>query len=96
MQSTILWIIVVGCCLIITVSSVTRRGSEHALRMFGQPWKDAMHNYRGHSHNDVVDGYMDELDKEPNEAHDRKANCCCKSNLLKFCGNNRNIYIPDI
>ena len=52
--------------------------------MFGQPWKDVTHNNRGHSHDDVVDGYMDELDKEPNEAHDRKPNCRRKSNLLKF------------
>ena len=77
------------CCilldLIITVlAQLLRRGSEHGLRMFGQPWKDVTHNNRGHSHDDVVDGYMDELDKEPNEAHDRKANCRRKSNLLKF------------
>ena len=36
-------------------------------------------------HNDVVDGNVDELDKEPNEAHDEKAYCCSKGNLLKLC-----------
>ena len=37
-----------------------------------------------YSHNDVVDGDVDEFDKESNKAHDRKTNGCCKSYLLKF------------
>lgn len=35
-------------------------------------------------HNDVVDGDVDEFDKESNEAHDGKSNCCCHGNLLEF------------
>lgn len=37
-------------------------------------------------HNDVVDGDVDEFDKESNEAHDGKANCCCHGDFLEFCG----------
>ena len=30
--------------------------------------------YKFYSHNDVVDGDVDELDEEPNESHDGEAN----------------------
>lgn len=36
------------------------------------------------TNNDVVDGDVDEFDKESNEAHDGKSNCCCHGNLLEF------------
>lgn len=35
-------------------------------------------------HNDVVDGDVDELDKEPNEAHNGKPNRRCHGDLLEF------------
>ncbi len=35
-------------------------------------------------HNDVVDGDVDEFDKESNEAHDGESNCCCHGNLLEL------------
>lgn len=35
-------------------------------------------------HNDVVDGDVDEFDKESNEAHNGKSNRCCHGNLLEF------------
>ena len=35
-------------------------------------------------HNDVVDGYGDELDKEANEAHETKANSSCYGYLCEF------------
>lgn len=35
-------------------------------------------------HNDVVDGDVNELDKETNESHDGKPNRCGHCNLLKF------------
>lgn len=38
-----------------------------------------------HLHNNVVDGNVDELDKEPNETHDEKAYCRGKGNSLKLC-----------
>lgn len=37
-----------------------------------------------YSHNDVVDGDVNELDKETDETHDGKPNCCGHSNLLKL------------
>lgn len=37
-----------------------------------------------HLHNDVVDGYVDEFDKETDETHDGKPNCCGHGNLLEF------------
>ena len=36
-------------------------------------------------HNDVVDGNVDQFDKETDEAHDGKSNSCCHGNLLKLC-----------
>jgi hypothetical protein len=36
-------------------------------------------------HNDVVDGNVDELNKEANEAHQAEANSCGHGNLLEFC-----------
>ena len=38
-----------------------------------------------HLHNNVVDGDVDQLDKETNEAHDGKANGSGHSNLLELC-----------
>ena len=35
-------------------------------------------------HNDVVDGDVDELDKETNEAHETKANSSCYGYLSEF------------
>ena len=35
-------------------------------------------------HNDVVDWYVDEFNKEPDKSHDCKADGSCKRNLLKF------------
>ncbi len=35
-------------------------------------------------HNDIIDGYVNQLDKETNESHDSKPNCSGYSNLLKF------------
>jgi len=34
------------------------------------------------AHNNVVDGNVDELDEEANEAHDGKTYRCCHGNLL--------------
>lgn len=36
-------------------------------------------------HNDIVNGDVDELDEEPNEAHDCKTNRRGHGNLLKLC-----------
>lgn len=36
-------------------------------------------------HNDVVNGDVDQLHKEANEAHDGKAYCCCHGDLLELC-----------
>ena len=35
-------------------------------------------------HNDVVDWDVNKLDKEANEAHDGKSDCCGKGYFLKF------------
>lgn len=35
-------------------------------------------------HDDVVNGNVDQLDKEANEAHDGKPNCRSHGDLLKF------------
>ena len=43
------------------------------------------HNQLDNLHNDVVDGNVDEFDKEPNEPHDEKAYCRGKGNSLKLC-----------
>merc|ERR1719158_152507 len=34
--------------------------------------------------NNVIDGDVDEFDKESNETHQRKSNSCCNCNLLKL------------
>jgi len=36
------------------------------------------------SDNDVVDGDVDELDEEPDEAHQGKPNGCCYGDLLEL------------
>ena len=36
------------------------------------------------SNNDVVDGDVDEFDKESNESHESKSNSCSNSNLLEL------------
>lgn len=36
-------------------------------------------------HNNVVDGYMNKFNKEPNEAHYAKTNSSGNSNFLEFC-----------
>lgn len=41
--------------------------------------------FKAYLHNDVVNGDVDELDEEPNKAHDCKTNRCCHGNLLKLC-----------
>lgn len=38
-------------------------------------------------HNDVVDGNVDEFDKEANESHDGKTDSCGHGNFLEFCEN---------
>lgn len=43
--------------------------------------------FRRYLHNDVVNGDVDELDKEANETHDCKTNRCGHGNLLKLCIN---------
>lgn len=35
-------------------------------------------------YNDVVDGNMNQFDKETNESHDSEANSCGKGNLLEL------------
>lgn len=40
-------------------------------------------------HNDIVDGDMDQFDKETNKSHYRKAYCCCHGNLLELCKTKR-------
>ena len=40
-------------------------------------------------HNDVVDGYGDELDKEANEAHETKAKSSCYGYLSEFLSKNQ-------
>ena len=35
-------------------------------------------------HNDVVDGYMNELDEEPDEAHDGEADCSGQRDFLEL------------
>lgn len=48
-------------------------------------WHGFVHSRCLHSHNDVVDGDMDELDKEPNKSHDQESNKGCQSNFLELC-----------
>jgi hypothetical protein len=47
-------------------------------------------NYKN-LHNDVVDGNVDELDEEANEAHQAETNSCGHGNLLEFC---KKFYFP--
>ena len=44
-------------------------------------WSKFDHRYL---HNDVIDGDMDELDKEANEAHNSESDSSCESDLLEF------------
>lgn len=39
----------------------------------------------GHLHNDVVDGYVNEFDEEPNEAHYAEADGRGDGDFLEFC-----------
>ena len=43
---------------------------------------------------DVVDGDVDQLDEEPDEAHDGEADGCGHSDLLELCNKNYN-RLPD-
>lgn len=36
------------------------------------------------AHNDIVDGDVDEFDKETDETHDGKSNSCCHGDLLEL------------
>jgi len=41
-------------------------------------------SFRLNSNNDVIDGNVDKLDKEADEAHDGKADGRCNGDLLEF------------
>lgn len=36
-------------------------------------------------HNDVVDGDVNELHKEPDKTHHSKPYCCCQGDALELC-----------
>lgn len=49
------------------------------------------------THNDLVDGDENELDKKANEAHDHEASCCPDTDLVKLLpiGLGASVYEPD-
>ena len=48
-------------------------------------WTVHRWHYYIYLHNDVVDGDVDQFDKETNETHDGKSDSCCHGNLLELC-----------
>ena len=47
-------------------------------------WNKTKKNTTNHLHNDVIDGDVDEFDKEANESHDGKADGGGESDFLKL------------
>ena len=47
----------------------------------------------GNLHQNVVDGDVNELHKEPNETHDSESHCCCQGDFLELCSDKTEILV---